>query len=134
MKIYYNPKLKQKARELSKNSTLSEILLWNNLKGRQIYGYQFMRQKPIGDYIVDFFCSKLKLIIEIDGISHLDKEKYDNERQERLESMGLFFLRFSDIEVKKNMQGVLRAIEDFIKSKRGQPPTPFLRGNNLVRI
>ncbi len=67
MKIRYNPKLKALARELRKNSTLSEVLLWNHLKGGQMKGYQFMRQKPIDDYIVDFYCSKLTLIIEIDG-------------------------------------------------------------------
>ena len=128
MKIYYNPKLKQKARELRNNSTLSETLLWNNLKRKQMNCYQFMRQKPIGDYIVDFFCSKLKLIIEIDGITHLRKESYDKKRQQNLESIGLSFLRFSDTEVKTNMQGVLLTIEDFIKNKEGQPPTPFFKG------
>jgi len=72
MKIYYNPKRKTLSRELRKKSTLSEDLLWKIVKGKKIKGYQFMRQKPIGDYIVDFFCSKLKLVIEIDGISHND--------------------------------------------------------------
>ena len=64
MKILYNPGLKQRARELRNQGILSEVLLWNQLKGRKIYGYQFMRQKPIGEYIVDFYCSKLKLVIE----------------------------------------------------------------------
>jgi len=63
MKIYYNSNLKQLARELRKNSTVAEIVLWNNLKGKRFYGFQFMRQKPIGEYIVDFFCSKLKLMV-----------------------------------------------------------------------
>ena len=53
MKIYYNPKLKQLSRNLRNNSTLAEVLLWDKLKKRQVYGYQFMRQKPIGNYIVD---------------------------------------------------------------------------------
>ena len=57
-------------------------------------GCQFMRQKPIGNYIVDFFCSKLKLVIEIDGESHVDKVEYDNKRQQELEAMRLSFLRF----------------------------------------
>lgn len=70
MKIYYNPKLKKLARELRNNSTLSEVLLWNQLKTRKMGGYQFMRQKPISEYIVDFFCNRLKLVIEIDGESH----------------------------------------------------------------
>ncbi len=114
MKIHYNPKLKQLSRELRNNSTLSEVLLWNQLKGRKMKGYQFMRQKPIDNYIVDFFCSKLRLIIEIDGDSHIDKREEDEMRQRRLEGLGLTVLRFSDVEVKRQMDGVLRAIESWI--------------------
>ncbi len=77
MRIYYNPKLKQLARNLRNHSTLSEVLLWNQLKRRQMMGYQFYRQRPIGNYIVDFFCPKLNLVIEIDGESHLDKNERD---------------------------------------------------------
>jgi len=65
MKMYYNPKLIALSRELRKKGTLSEVLLWKILRGRKVKGYQFMRQKPIGNYIVDFFSSKLKLIILI---------------------------------------------------------------------
>ena len=90
MRIYYNPKLKALSRELRKKGTLSEPLLWNVLKGRRIKGYQFMRQKPVGNYIVDFFCSKLKLAIEIDGISHNGKGESDKIRQQKLESLGLY--------------------------------------------
>jgi len=81
MKIYYNPKLKALSRKLRNNSTLSEVLLWNQLKSRKMRGYQFMRQKPIGNYIVDFYCSKLKLVIEIDGESHSERSKEDQIRQ-----------------------------------------------------
>ena len=66
MKILYNPELKKRARELRKKGVLSEVLLWNQLKYRKMRGYQFMRQKPIGNYIVDFYCNKLKLVIEIE--------------------------------------------------------------------
>jgi very-short-patch-repair endonuclease len=94
MKIYYNPKLKILSRELRKNSTLSEVLLWNQLKARKMRGYQFMRQKPVGNYIVDFYCSRLRLAIEIDGESHGEKSKEDQIRQRKLESLGLSLLRF----------------------------------------
>lgn len=114
MKIFYNKKLKALSRELRKKGTLSEVLLWNVLKGRKIKGYQFMRQKPIGDYIVDFFCSKLKLIIEIDGISHNDKGESDRIRQKKLESLGLSVLRFYDWDVKKNIRAVVQSIENRI--------------------
>ena len=115
MKIYYNPKLKARSRNLRNNSTLSEVLLWNQLKARKMKGYQFMRQKPIGNYIVDFFCSKLKLVIEIDGESHLDKVEYDRKRQRELEAIGLSFLRFSDLDVKSNLDGVLKNIEKWME-------------------
>ena len=134
MKIYYNPKLKARAIELRNNSTLSEVLLWNQLKARKMKGYQFMRQKPIGNYIVDFFCSKLKLVIEIDGESHIDKVEYDKKRQQELEATGLSFLRFSDLDVKSNLNGVLQMIEKWIEDTnppdlRGeQPPAPFFKG------
>ena len=104
MKILYNPKSKQRARELRNQGVLSEVLLWNQLKGRKICGYQFMRQKPIGNYIVDFYCSKLKLVIEIDGASHDGRFNYDMERQQFLESMGLTVLRFNDADLPAGRQ------------------------------
>ena len=117
MKIYYNPKLKPLARKLRNNSTLSEILLWEELKNRKMLGYRFLRQKPIGEYIVDFFCNKLRLVIEIDGNSH-NEESFENDmtRQAWLESIGLSVLRFDDLEVKKDMENVLMAIEGWIRN------------------
>ena len=117
MKIYYNPKLIPLARKLRNNSTLSEILLWDELKNRKMLGYRFLRQKPIGEYIVDFFCNKLGLVIEIDGDSH-NEESFDRDmkRQKWLESIGLEVLRFDDLEVKKDMDNVLMAIEGWIRN------------------
>ena len=114
MKIYYNHKLKQLARNLRNNSTVAEVYLWNQLKGKQIRGYQFSRQKPIGNYIVDFFCIKLKLVIEVDGESHYAKEQKDAEKRRYLESLGLNVLRFNDDQVKLNMEGVLTEIDNWI--------------------
>ena len=132
MKIHYNPKLKELSRQLRKNSTLSEILLWNELKAKKMYGYQFMRQKPILNYIVDFFCSKLQLVIEIDGDSHNheDASLADENRQDEIEKLGIRFLRFDDLDVKHNMPNVLRTIESFILEfeEKNNPPTPFNKG------
>jgi very-short-patch-repair endonuclease len=115
MRIYYNPKLKERARELRNSSTLSEILLWNELKQKKILGFQFYRQRPIGNYIVDFFCFKLRLIIEIDGISHDESTiEYDKKRQVYLESLGFTVLRFDDHDVKKDINNVLRVLEAWI--------------------
>ncbi len=73
-----------------------------------------MRQKPIGNYIVDFYCSKLLLVIEIDGESHVHKSQEDMKRQKELEALGLSFLRFYDSDVKKNLDGVLKSIRYWI--------------------
>ena len=124
MKIYYNPKLKALSRELRKKSTLSEVLLWNVLKGRKIKAYQFVRQKLIGEYIVDFFCSKLKLIIEIDGISHNDKSESDRIRQQKLESLDLSVLRFYEWDVKKDIHAVVQRIENWIEEFEKKNTTP----------
>ena len=112
--IPYNPKLKQLAKNLRNNSTLSEVLLWQHLKGKKMKGYGFHRQKPIGNYIVDFFCNELMLAIEIDGISHDEKINKDIKRQKQIESFGISFLRFDDIDVKINIEGVIVMIEEWI--------------------
>jgi very-short-patch-repair endonuclease len=114
--------LKSHAKNLRKKGVLSEVLLWDQLKGRKMRGYQFMRQKPIGDYIVDFFCSKLGLIIEIDGESHDGRFRYDEKRQNFLESIGFTVLRFEDAHVKTDMPNVLMAIEGWIE--KGELFTP----------
>jgi very-short-patch-repair endonuclease len=112
--IRYNPKLKTTARMLRKQSTLAEILLWNELKGKKLLGCDFHRQKPIGNYIVDFFCPRLRLAIEIDGASHSGRTQRDMRRQKELESLGIRFLRFQDIEVKQDLGGVITTIRNWV--------------------
>ncbi len=111
--IPYNPKLKEYARELRKNSTLSEVLLWKNIKNKA-FGVQFHRQVPMLEYIVDFYCHELMLAIEIDGDSHLYKYEYDVKRQGDLEQQGVVFLRFSDLDVKQNMFSVGLSLEQVV--------------------
>jgi very-short-patch-repair endonuclease len=125
MKIHYNNDLKQFSRNLRNNSTYAEVLLWQQIKGRKIRGYQFARQKPIGKYVADFYCSKLKLVIEIDGISHIGKEEKDKVRQDYLESIGLNVIRFLDDEVKTNMEAVLKFLNDrVVKYENDTSTTP----------
>jgi len=119
--IPYDPGLKELASQLRKNMTLSEVLLWNELKNKRMLGYDFDRQRPIGNFIVDFYCKELQLAIEIDGDTHIYRYDYDDERQRNLEKLGVHFLRFDDIEVKKNMSNVLRVIETWIEKNK---PTP----------
>ena len=79
--FYYDPKLKQRSRELRNSSTLAEVLLWKQLKGSKMLGYSFLRQRPIYKYVVDFYSPKLRVVIEIDGESHRDKFARDQIRQ-----------------------------------------------------
>src|SRR5210317_1872752 len=88
-KLPFNPKLKDRAKELRKAGNLSEVLLWNQIKKKQLDGLDFDRQKIIGNYIVDFFCANLGLVIEIDGSSHDSKFQYDTIRHKYLEDLGL---------------------------------------------
>ena len=112
--IPYNPKLKEYARLLRKNSTLSEVLLWQQIKNKAL-GVQFHRQVPMLEYIVDFYCHELMLAIEIDGDSHLYKYEYDIKRQGELEKEGVVFLRFSDIDIKRNMFSVGITLEQVVQ-------------------
>jgi UDP-N-acetylmuramoylalanine-D-glutamate ligase len=113
----YNPKLKQKAKELRKAGNLSEVLLWNEIKNQKLLRLDFDRQKIIGNYIVDFYSSNLGLIIEIDGESHDFKGKYDIEREKYLLSLGLEVIHFRDIEIKKSLAEVLESLYKFVDSK-----------------
>ncbi|MDX1671752.1 MAG: DUF559 domain-containing protein [Balneolaceae bacterium] len=106
----YNPKLVPLARSLRKNSTLAEVLLWQKLNKKQL-GVDFHRQKPIGNYIVDFYCPELMLAIEIDGCTHRFLYEKDLRRQKQIEAMGVRFIRFSNRKVKRNMDEVLKQIK-----------------------
>ena len=112
----YKPYLKALARKLRKNMTLSEILLWQEIRRKNL-GVQFHRQVPIDNYIVDFYCHEISLIIEIDGSSHNFDEVAENDRirQEKLEQLGLIFIRFDDLEVKNDINNVIRELEGTIK-------------------
>ncbi len=118
MKLWYVPGLKRLARELRNHSTLSEILLWRHLKGRQRDGFEFHRQKPVDRYILDFFSNDLMLAVEIDGCSHKFKGGDDETRQRTLERLGIRFLRFHDREVKANLNGVVQAVDTWIEANR----------------
>lgn len=122
MKIYYRKDLKAKAQWLRNNATLGEALLWNQLKGKQLLGYDFHRQKPILNYIVDFYCSKLKLIIEIDGISHDFKMEYDEKRMNELNYLGLTVLRFQESEVRRDIENVIQRIVDWVTTQASTHP------------
>jgi very-short-patch-repair endonuclease len=113
----YDRKLKQRSRDLRNNATLAEQKLWNVFLRR--HRLRFTRQKPILHYIVDFYCSKAKLVIEIDGESHSadDAKLYDEGRTLALEEHGLYVLRFRNADVMENIAGVCRCIENELKKR-----------------
>ncbi len=116
--IPYKSSLKKFSGKLRRESTLSEVLLWQQIKSKSL-GVEFHRQVAIDKYIVDFYCHELMLAIEIDGSSHVDDKK-DLERQNRLESLGVYFIRFNDIVVKKNMDSVVMALFERVRQLQGQ--------------
>ena len=111
------------------DSTKAEIRLWSELlRARKMEGYTFLRQRPILNFIADFMCKKLKLIIEVDGYSHGFKEQWfkDKSRQKELEDFGFEILRFQDEEIFNDIENVKRVIEQWIES---HPPAPPSKGD-----
>lgn len=104
------------ARNLRKNSTIQEKRLWNLIKNRKFMGLKFKRQCPIGDYIVDFKCVDIKLIIEIDGGQHNEEDIYksDIERTKYLESLGYVVIRFWNDEIYTNIDGVMEKLKQVV--------------------
>lgn len=113
MKTIYNKKIfKERRRELRKNLTLSEKILWQCLNKKQINGQKFFRQYSVGPYIVDFYCPKTRLAIELDGESHLPKDQkaYDLERTRYLNGNNIKVMRFWNDEITNDIDFVLSKI------------------------
>ena len=120
----YNRNLTTLARENRSNPTAAENRIWQKiLRMRQFANYKFLRQKPVGDYIVDFYCAGLQLVIEIDGDSHAEAAEYDAERTRFLGSLGLRVIRFSNDEVLRNTEGVYEELARTIISLDEQTGT-----------
>lgn len=115
MTEYFN-RVTEKAlrRALRNNMPRAEVILWSRLKGKQISGFKFRRQYSVGPFVIDFYCPELKLAIEVDGESHLHEEAptRDAWRQIYVERLGIRFLRFLNGEVRGNLDGVVKSIED----------------------
>jgi len=124
----YNKKLRPFANKLRKEMTKAEACLWKYaLRAGQMKGYQFRRQRPVLRYIADFLCKELKLVIEVDGITHQDGETEEKDKRKTgdLESAGFKVIRFTDEEVLKNMSGVMERIERVVEEMgRSSPPPP----------
>ena len=116
MLYYGNRELLKNARELRKNMTLAEIILWSRLRSRKIDGYKFRRQQPILDYIVDFYCDELKLIIEADGEIHSlsDKSETDVKRNKLFKINGYHILHLTNSEIQSDINSAITKIKSFI--------------------
>jgi len=116
-KHYNRFNYKESRNYLRNHQTYTEYLLWKQLKNKQLCGYKFRRQYSVDQYIVDFYCPKVKLAIEVDGISHdLDEQKrYDKYRQKYIEKYGLKFIRITDEEIIMDLDRVLKKIMVKIK-------------------
>ncbi len=117
-KIRYNRAIIKYAGELRRRCTLSERILWKHLKNKQMLGYDFHRQKPIGNFIYDFYSYTLRLVVELDGYTHLDKDVIENDERktEYAKAIGFKLLRFKDEEVIENLDKVLQEIRSFIET------------------
>ena len=117
--LKYNPRLKANSRQLRQNLTDSERVLWQRLRGKQLSDVQFYCQKPIGDYIVDFYAPKAKLVIEIDGSQHLEAPhvEKDRGRDEYLGRLGLMVLRIDSRQVLKETEAVMEFIHQNITKR-----------------
>ncbi len=109
----YDRKLKERSQQLRLGMTAAETFLWSKIKVKQVKSHWFYRQKPVGEYIADFYCPAAKLVIEVDGGQHFSDEmiEYDSVRNEYMVSLGLRVLRFTNTEVLTNIEGVLERIE-----------------------
>ena len=110
--IPYNPALKAFARELRKNMTKAEVVLWQQIRQKQ-FGVQFHRQVAIDNFIVDFYCHELRLAIEVDGLTHSFEEvaAKDEIKENTLNSLGIMLLRFEDNDVLNDMDNVIRVLD-----------------------
>ena len=119
--FHYNRNLKDRARELRNFQTNAEETLWEIVRKKRLYGFAFTRQRPAEDYIVDFMCKKLLLILEADGEIHEmdDQREYDAKRTRELEAVGFYIMRFGNWEIEHRADEVEAEIRAWIREKAG---------------
>jgi len=126
----YRRSLKKNSQKLRSKMTVAELALWQKIRRKQICGFQFYRQKPLLNFIVDFYCPKAHLVIEVDGGQHFEILHFQNdaERDQLLRKQGIVVLRFDNLQVLNQIEDVLEVIERFVVSKikkHNPPQSPF---------
>ncbi len=112
----------QRSRDLRRDATSAETVLWRELRNRRFARFKFRRQQPFRPFILDSYCAKLTLAIELDGESHHGREAYDAQRQSWIESRGVRVIRIFNVDLSDNLDGVMEQIEREC-SERMNPPT-----------
>ncbi|MFA6098650.1 MAG: endonuclease domain-containing protein [Patescibacteria group bacterium] len=109
--------MKKRRQTLRNLAPRAEVVLWRYLKDKRLSGYKFRRQYSVGPYVIDFYCPKIKLAIEVDGPTHFNKEAriYDRVRQEYIEQFNIRFLRFMNSDVYNNIEGVIEKILEYLR-------------------
>lgn len=129
--IPYNQTLTKRARENRKTPTPAEEKLWLEvLQGKKFLGLKFSRQKPLDEYIVDFYCSEYLLAVEIDGDSHGEQKDYDQTRTEQLSFLGIIVIRYTNEEVVTNIEGVYEDLKRNISELKKPPQSPLSGGSS----
>ncbi len=116
-KIFNRQSEKERRRVLRLNMTKAEVLLWIQLKNRQLLGQRVLRQYSVGSFVVDFYIPKIKLAIEVDGATHITDEEleHDRHRQSKIEKLGIKFVRFTNLEIYSDMDNVLEKIKEKVR-------------------
>lgn len=116
-KIYNKKENKYLRRDLRKSQTKEELIFWAHVKDRRFHGLKFRRQYSIGNYVADFYCPELKLVVEIDGGQHYEEEniKKDLLRTEYFEKLGMKVKRYTNVDIKTNLEGALDDLLNFCK-------------------
>jgi very-short-patch-repair endonuclease len=118
-----NPKKTKKQRQYLRNNMMKwEVRLWNDLKGKKMFGFKIRRQYGINNYIIDFYCPKLKLAIEIDGDVHFysDKRKRDRDKEKLLESHGIKLIRIKNLDFEEDYESSIQYLEDIFKDRASE--------------
>jgi len=129
----YNKALKQKSRQLRREMTDAEQLLWRHVRRKQIHGVQFNRQKPILGYIVDFYCARAKLVIELDGSQHFEPahQSADRMRDQELAELGLLVIRYDNCQVLMETDAVIEEIYKVVEGRILSAPDSFFLTGGL---
>lgn len=116
------PSVRKRSKQLRRAQTPAEKTLWRALKNRQLGGYKFRRQHPIGSYILDFYCAQVKLVIELDGCTHKNQQEYDNDRTQWLNDHNYEVLRFPNHQIHSNLDQVTTKILQMCQSQEKNDP------------